>query len=87
MTEVPNSRAWPGTPPTTPDSTVRVMRSAMPSSEATLGIIAEMPTPRFTTSRGRSSKAARLATTRRTSSGSGAMLEAGTTISPQRAGS
>ncbi len=56
---VPNSRAWPGTPPTTPDSTVSVIRSEMPSSAATLGIIAEMPTPRLTTSRGRSSKAAR----------------------------
>jgi hypothetical protein len=61
LVAAPKSRPPAGTPPTTPGSAVRVIRSMIFSSAATLATPSGMPMPRLTTLLALSSMAARRA--------------------------
>jgi hypothetical protein len=82
LVAAPKLRPPAGTPPITPGSAVRVMRSMICSSAATLPTPSGMPMPRFTTALAVSSSAARRAMILRSLIGIGAIADMGTLISP-----
>ncbi len=86
LVAAPKLRPEAGTPPTTPGSPVRVIRSMTPSSAATAAMPSGMPIPRLTTELGFSSIAARRAMILRSLISIGWSDVIGTRISPAKAG-
>jgi hypothetical protein len=87
FTAAPKSAPPAGTPPITPGSSVRVMRSLTRSSRAIAATLSARPMPRLMTLFGNNSSAARRAMIFFSSSGSGLVRGSiGTRISPAKAG-